>query len=389
MIPTISLKRLSVRLLSTSVLFLSIQCFAGDRLDKEAQENADRFFEYIINGDFVYAYKYTSGSVSYRSEGMSKIASIIGKKEFIDKSDELFNKPFRDVLRKANNFTVECCLSSSYVWTVNDVYIWFDGDGTPSVIVNPYMIEPSFNCSKAQTEVEKAICQSLPLANQDHELKAIFDEAKVLLTGQEYKKLKSEQISFIRSRKSCGHTESCIIKSTDKRIRHLGKLIENERQKLALGLQNGIEDINGLWKSVRYESSGRCSNESDEEIATNEDVEVYINYPSILKTIRNVEGTAIQQHCKIHKVHPDTFAKVYFRTAYLNSYWGSCGGDIFNLSYAGRYILLELSSMNVPESNCGFIVITGHEEESSKLIYGDYLVDDILLSSGFVLENVK
>ncbi len=65
--------------------------------------------------------------------------------------------------------------------------------------------------------------------------------------------------------------------------------------------------------------------------------------------------------------------------------------QIFNYigSNFGANQQLELSSVTMPERNCGVIVLTGHEAEPATLIYGDYLLDEVLLGSGHVLEKAN
>jgi len=364
------------------ILVISTHCFAGDPLSKSAQENTNLFFESIIKQDYEQAYKYTSGSIRYRSNN-SKNIEISNKKEFIKISPLLFNKQFRDVLKSADNFNAECCLNSRYVWGKDGIFIWFRGgndDATPDVISNTYMIEPSFDCSKAQTAVEKAICGNLSLSNQDQRLKNIYTEAKVFLTGQEYKNLKTKQIFFIKKRESCGNNASCINQITDLRIQELDNLIEKEWKKPIQKFQKDFSDLNGVWKSVNYKSSAYCGKYSDDYVANNVNIEIRINYP-LIALKKFVSNEEVKYHeSEINLKYTGTFASVYHRTVYSKSYWGSCGGNIFKMPYEGKYILFT--------SKDGVFVLTGHEGEPKKLIYGDYLIDEILLDEGHLLKKL-
>lgn len=78
---------------------------------------------------------------------------------------------------------------------------------------------PSFDCTKAGTKTEKAICANANLARLDRAIAAAFRQLKTELEpGDE---LSEEQAEFLKQRDSCGADAACLAKKMDSRRREL------------------------------------------------------------------------------------------------------------------------------------------------------------------------
>lgn len=73
----------------------------------------------------------------------------------------------------------------------------------------------SYNCQKAKTFVEKAICQDQELSVLDDELDAAYQAAE--MNSKNPKALKKQQLKWLADRDTC-QTKNCVKKSYQKRI---------------------------------------------------------------------------------------------------------------------------------------------------------------------------
>lgn len=212
------------------ILFFTVpNAVKAVELDKQAQVNAETFLQLVSKKQYSEAFKYTSGSISWRSKGMNRNRVIDSEEEFIKLAPIVFNQTFIDTVNKQENIKISCCLSSFYFWDdgENNISFWFEESGRPLTIVNESIIQPSFDCSEASTKNELAICSSLELSEQDNKLNAIYLKAHILLTDVQYIELKSRQIEFIIMRNKCDGLDSCVKNETEKRINELTSLIIN------------------------------------------------------------------------------------------------------------------------------------------------------------------
>ena len=63
--------------------------------------------------------------------------------------------------------------------------------------------EPAFDCTKAESEVEKLICASDALATLDRELDEVYKAAMAKAEGDMAKQLRTEQRGWIKGRNDC------------------------------------------------------------------------------------------------------------------------------------------------------------------------------------------
>lgn len=73
----------------------------------------------------------------------------------------------------------------------------------------------SFNCQKAKTFTEKAICQDPELSALDDELNTLYNDAEV--ASKNPKALKKQEEKWLATRDAC-QTNGCVKKAYQKRI---------------------------------------------------------------------------------------------------------------------------------------------------------------------------
>lgn len=78
----------------------------------------------------------------------------------------------------------------------------------------------SFDCQKAKTFVEKAICQNQELSDLDDELRVQYDTA--LTDNKNPAAFKKQQLKWLKQRDTC-QTVDCLKKSYNQRIKALNK----------------------------------------------------------------------------------------------------------------------------------------------------------------------
>jgi uncharacterized protein len=81
--------------------------------------------------------------------------------------------------------------------------------------------KPTFDCSKASSEIETLICNDAELAALDHKMDAVFKRAVAKNTGAELKELTAYQRGWIRGRNDCWKAQDkkqCVIESYNVRM---------------------------------------------------------------------------------------------------------------------------------------------------------------------------
>lgn len=90
--------------------------------------------------------------------------------------------------------------------------------------------QPSFDCRKAATPTEKAICADAQLAWLDRAVATAFRQLKAELASQ-IEMLPAEQTEFLKVRDACGAEKAC-----------LARAMESRRSALALQPQQSLSD---------------------------------------------------------------------------------------------------------------------------------------------------
>ncbi len=85
----------------------------------------------------------------------------------------------------------------------------------------------SFDCQKASSFVEKAICQSSKLSNLDDELALAYQAAQDV--SKDTDSLKKQQLNWLKNKRNICQTNSCLEKAYKKRITSLSKLSAVDR----------------------------------------------------------------------------------------------------------------------------------------------------------------
>lgn len=89
----------------------------------------------------------------------------------------------------------------------------------------------SFPCDKAEAADEKAICTHLPLNDQDVEMATRFEILKAVLPMGGQTKLRDDQETWLKERRTCGADVACLTAAYDGRLKVLrGVLSEFAKQ---------------------------------------------------------------------------------------------------------------------------------------------------------------
>jgi len=83
------------------------------------------------------------------------------------------------------------------------------------------VVKPSFDCAKATTTTEKAICASPDLARLDSQIAQQYRRARSLADASLKATLLTEQRAWLKDRSKCGADPSCLAASMQKRVQEL------------------------------------------------------------------------------------------------------------------------------------------------------------------------
>ena len=79
----------------------------------------------------------------------------------------------------------------------------------------------SFDCAKAETADEKAVCADRALNDEDVEMAVLYFQLKPLLGMGARGDLDDEQVAWLKRRASCGDDRTCLSKAYQERVRQL------------------------------------------------------------------------------------------------------------------------------------------------------------------------
>ena len=88
------------------------------------------------------------------------------------------------------------------------------------------VVSPSFNCSRARTDTELAICGDSTLAAKDREMARIYREVRRSLAGSMRWLATSRQKDWLKERDACGGSTTCILGTYNLRIGELSAQLE-------------------------------------------------------------------------------------------------------------------------------------------------------------------
>jgi len=99
------------------------------------------------------------------------------------------------------------------------------------------VLAASFDCKKAGTVVEKAICNNVQVSELDGKLGEIYLQLKKSLPKNEFNQLKIEQRDWLKKRNICGSDTLCLFRLYEQRIAELS----------SKSIQNSSEQNNGCF----------------------------------------------------------------------------------------------------------------------------------------------
>ncbi|MBC7669006.1 lysozyme inhibitor LprI family protein [Caulobacter sp. DWR2-3-1b2] len=84
----------------------------------------------------------------------------------------------------------------------------------------------SFNCAKARTADEKAICANLALNDKDVRMSVLYDINRKTLAMGGRGSLEDAQRQWLRDRRTCGANRACLNRAYDRRLSDLDRSME-------------------------------------------------------------------------------------------------------------------------------------------------------------------
>ncbi len=91
---------------------------------------------------------------------------------------------------------------------------------------SPTVRAASFDCGKAQTADEKAVCADRALNDQDVEMSVLYTQLKPLLGMGARGDMEDEQVAWLKRRESCGGDHGCLNKAYEDRVLQLRRGFE-------------------------------------------------------------------------------------------------------------------------------------------------------------------
>ena len=79
----------------------------------------------------------------------------------------------------------------------------------------------SFDCAKAETADEKAVCADRALNDEDVEMAVLYSQLKPLLGMGARSDLDDEQVAWLKRRAGCGEDRACLRQAYQERVRQL------------------------------------------------------------------------------------------------------------------------------------------------------------------------
>ncbi|WP_420846793.1 lysozyme inhibitor LprI family protein [Microvirga tunisiensis] len=79
----------------------------------------------------------------------------------------------------------------------------------------------SFDCSKAETADEKAVCADRQLNDEDVEMAVLYIQLKPLLGMGARGAMEDEQAAWLKRRTACGADRACLSKAYQERVQQL------------------------------------------------------------------------------------------------------------------------------------------------------------------------
>ena len=81
----------------------------------------------------------------------------------------------------------------------------------------------SFNCARARTADEKAVCANLALNDKDVRMSVLYDVNRHTMGMGSRGALQDAQQQWLRDRKTCGSNRACLNRAYDRRLEELDR----------------------------------------------------------------------------------------------------------------------------------------------------------------------
>lgn len=111
------------------------------------------------------------------------------------------------------------CVSQAYTSRIAAL----QGQSAPALAAAPVAATPSFNCARARSADEIAICNDGGLAAKDRQLSALYSGVLTRLDLDSQQRLAAAQKVWLQQRGQCGASVACIAGAYDGRIRQLSR----------------------------------------------------------------------------------------------------------------------------------------------------------------------
>lgn len=115
----------------------------------------------------------------------------------------------------------------STMWLISAALVF----STPQSVFAQTNPTPSFNCKRAVTEAELAICASTTLAAQDRAIASLYNRVRAATPQARRAALRADQQQFLRARDNCygpeGNGIDCLEGSLAERVRELNRWLRS------------------------------------------------------------------------------------------------------------------------------------------------------------------
>jgi len=100
------------------------------------------------------------------------------------------------------------------------------------VLLNPVSAQAaSYDCDRARTSDEIAICNSRELNDLDVKMATMFDIAKGLVAMGQRGEMQDDQREWLAQRRRCGASTGCLRRSYRKRIDELEEVLQDIKER--------------------------------------------------------------------------------------------------------------------------------------------------------------
>ena len=89
---------------------------------------------------------------------------------------------------------------------------------------------PYINCGAARTTDERTICRSVVLVQMDAEMSTLYRVTKGLVAMGQRGEIQDDQAEWLRERRACGASFTCLRNTFRERIRQLDEIVDRVQE---------------------------------------------------------------------------------------------------------------------------------------------------------------